>query len=132
MNSNQKRFSTSLWPAEFLSPKYLLRWAILISILYALASATGLREFTPILNGTMGSVSAGWQISALLGLCYIFLYLGFVLLVPILLLAAGLLLLWQEVFQRTAIGARSNDEPRTNTSAKDPLRHLALHNRSRH
>ncbi len=88
----------SLWRADFLSPKDLLRRAALITIFFWLADFAGLREFTSILNGTMGSVELGWRTSVFLGLGYIFLYLAFVLLVPILLLATLVLFIWRKNF----------------------------------
>ena len=39
----------------------------------------------------MDSMALGWQSSAFLGLLYIFFYLAFILVVPMLLIAAGLL-----------------------------------------
>jgi hypothetical protein len=85
----------SLWRADFFSPKDFIRRAIFITFLFVLAELFGLKEFTSILNGTTGSVVIGWTTSALLGLSYIFLYLAFVLLVPVLLLAATILVLWR-------------------------------------
>lgn len=84
-----------LWRAEFLSPKDLVKRAILITIVFGIAHLAGLKEFTTVLNGTMGSVQLGFGISAFLGLSYVFLYLAFVLGVPILLLAAALLAAWK-------------------------------------
>jgi hypothetical protein len=65
--------------------------------LYGIASAFGLREFTSVLNGTMGSVALGWHMSMFLGLLYIVSYLAFVLGTPTLLIAAGILILWRKV-----------------------------------
>jgi len=73
---------------------------VLIAFLYAIVTIAGLREYTSILSGTVGSVRFGWQISALLGFGYIFVYLAFVLLAPILLIAAVLLWSWQKLRQR--------------------------------
>lgn len=87
----------ALWRADFLSPKDLVRRALLLALLYALVSAFGLREFTSILNGTMGSVSLGWHLSLFFGLLYIVSYLAFVLGTPTLLIAAGILFLWKRV-----------------------------------
>jgi hypothetical protein len=84
-----------LWRAEFLSPKDLTKRAILITVVYIIAHAAGLKEFTTVLNGTIGSVQLGFGISAFLGLSYVFAYLAFVLLVPILLLAAAMLAAWK-------------------------------------
>ena len=87
----------SIWRAEFLSPKDLVRRALVIAVLYFVLSAFGLREFTTLLNGTMGSVSLGWHMSLFLGLLYIVSYLAFVLGAPTLLIAAGILLLWKKI-----------------------------------
>ena len=87
----------ALWHARLFSPKDLVRRAVVISMLFAIAHLAGLREFTSILNGTVGSVQLGWGVSAFLGLVYITIYLAFVLLMPMLLLAAGLLLLWRRL-----------------------------------
>ena len=67
----------------------------------------GFREFTGVLNGTIGSLALGWNLSAFLAVIYIVLYLAFVVLVPILILAAGIL----------AIGQRFL-APRTKSPAK--------------
>jgi hypothetical protein len=87
----------ALWQADFLSPKDLVRRALVIALAYFIVSAFGLREFTSILNGTVGSVSLGWHTSAFLGLLYIISYLAFVLITPTMLIAAGILLLWKKI-----------------------------------
>jgi hypothetical protein len=87
----------SFWRADFLSPKDLVRRALLLAVLYGVVSAFGLREFTTILNGTMGSVALGWHLSAFFGLLYIASYLAFVLGTPTMLIAAGILFLWKKV-----------------------------------
>jgi hypothetical protein len=86
-----------VWRADFLSPKDLVRRALVIAVLYFIVSAFGLREFTSILNGTIGSVSLGWQMSLFLGLLYIISYLAFVLGTPTMLIAAGILFLWKKI-----------------------------------
>jgi hypothetical protein len=87
----------SIWRADFLSPKDLVRRALVIALIYGVVSAFGLREFTSILNGTMGSVALGWRMSAFLGLLYIFSYLAFVLITPTMLIAAGILTVWKRL-----------------------------------
>lgn len=77
--------------AEFLSPRDLLQRALGISGLFLLAHLAGLREFTSVLNGTIGSLAAGWKLSGFLALIYILLYLAFVIVVPVLILAAAIL-----------------------------------------
>jgi len=81
--------------AEFLSARDLLQRAGAISVLFLVAHVAGLREFTSVLNGTVGSVAAGWKLSSFLAVIYILLYLAFVILVPILILAAMILAVGQ-------------------------------------
>ena len=82
--------------APFLSPKDLVQRAIAISVIYLLLHVAGLREFTSVLNGTVGSVALGWKLSGILAAIYIIFYLAFVVLVPIMILAALILAGWQK------------------------------------
>ena len=86
----------AFWRADFLSAKDLVRRAAVISVVYLVAQLIGLREFTTVLTGTAGSVQLGWRMSAFLGLLYLCIYLAFVLLVPMLLIAATLLALYRK------------------------------------
>lgn len=88
----------ALWRAEFCSPKDFVRRAMMITVIYLGANVAGLREFTTMLNGTMGSVELGWWVSACFGIAYVLIYLAFVLLVPMLLLAAAFLAAWKRIF----------------------------------
>jgi len=56
-----------------------------------IAEIAGLREYTTFLSGTAANPEAGLRWSSFLGMVYIVLYLGFVVVAPILILAAGLL-----------------------------------------
>jgi hypothetical protein len=86
--------------AEFLSPRDLLQRAGAISTLFLVAYLAGLREFTSVLNGTIGSLAVGWNLSAFLSVIYIVLYLMFVVLVPILILAAVILAVGRRCVQK--------------------------------
>jgi len=77
--------------AEFLSPKDLLQRAGAISALFLIMHLARFQEFTGVLNGTIGSLTLGWNLSAFLAVIYIVFYLAFILLVPILILAAVIL-----------------------------------------
>lgn len=77
------------------SPGYLLEWAALLTVLFIIAHIIGLRQFTSVLNGTIGSTSLSWQTASFLGVAYVLVYLGFVIVVPVLVLAAGFLKLWE-------------------------------------
>ena len=87
----------AVWRAKFFSPKDFVRRALILTLLFALGHVFGLKEFTSVLNGTTGSMALGWTTSALLGLTYVLLYLGFVLLVPIFLLTAAILFVWHRI-----------------------------------
>jgi hypothetical protein len=86
--------------AEFLSAKDMLQRAAAISGLFLLVHLAGFREFTGILNGTIGSLALGWGLSTFLAVIYILLYLAFVILVPVLVLAAVILVAWQRLHQK--------------------------------
>lgn len=94
------------------SAQYFLEWAAMLTILFIIVQLAGLREFTSVLNGTIGSTSLSWQTASFLGAAYIFVYLGFVLGVPILILGAGILKLWQ----RSIASKKLPDEPGSNTA----------------
>jgi len=96
MNKGFWQKSRELWRAELFSPKGFVQRAILICVAFAVVHLLGLREFTSVLNGTTGSVEMGRGESAMLGFIYILSYLAFVLLVPILLLAAAIFAGWKK------------------------------------
>ncbi|HEU5069547.1 MAG TPA: hypothetical protein VFV96_03930 [Verrucomicrobiae bacterium] len=81
--------------ADFLSPKDFVRHAGLLVLLFVVAHVGGLREFTTIISGTMAEPRFGSDVCALLGLGYAALYFATVVLAPILLIAAGVLKLWE-------------------------------------
>jgi hypothetical protein len=86
--------------AEFLSAKDMIQRAAAITGLFLVMHFAGFREFTGILNGTIGSLALGWGFSTFLAVFYIVLYLAFVILVPVLLLAAAILKVWQRLRQK--------------------------------
>ena len=87
--------------AKFLSPRDMIQRAAAISGLFLLVHLAGFREFTGILNGTIGSLALGWGLSTFLAVIYIALYLAFVILVPVLLLAAAILMAWQRFHRKS-------------------------------
>ena len=106
MKRNPWQRLRAAWHAEFLSPKDLMRRAVVLGLLFAAAHVSGLREFTSVLNGTTGSVALSWETAAFLGVLYVLAYLGVVVLAPILLLAAAVSLTWRKL-------GPSKDEART-------------------
>lgn len=84
--------SAKLWQSEFLSPKYLLLRALTLFALFLLVQLAGMREYTIFLSGTAASPEVGLKLSAFYGMIYISLYIGTVVVAPILVLAAGVLM----------------------------------------
>jgi hypothetical protein len=97
VNGNAFRKVCAALRAEWLSPKDFVRHAILISLAFGVVQACGLREYTSVLNGTTGSLGVSWQMAAALGMIYVLVYLGFVLVVPTLLLAAVISKGWRRL-----------------------------------
>jgi len=89
--------------AKFLSAKDMLQRAAATSGLFLLVHLAGFREFTGVLNGTIGSLALGWNLSAFLAVIYILLYLAFVILVPVLILAAVILAIRRRCIQKVEI-----------------------------
>ena len=88
------RFLCRLWKAEIFSPTALTVRAVTITVLFCASELLGLREYTTFLSGTSANVNLGWHTASVLGLIHLLLYVGFILLVPISLIAAGLLAAW--------------------------------------
>jgi len=86
--------------AEFLSVRDLLQRAGAIGGVFLVLHLAGFREFTGVLNGTIGSLTLGWNLSAFLAIIYIVFYLAFVILVPVLVLAAFILKIWQQYIRK--------------------------------
>jgi len=89
------------------SPGYFLEWAAFLTVLFILANLAGLREFTSVLNGTIGSTSLDWQTAAFLGAVYVLIYLAFVIFVPVLIFGALIL----KIGRRVAAKKGVMDEP---------------------
>lgn len=96
--------------AEFLSARDLLQRAAVISVLFLAVHLAGFREFTGVLNGTIGSLALGWNLSAFLAVIYIVFYLAFVILVPILILAAVILAMGRRCVQKAESSRITSDE----------------------
>ena len=101
MNMKWSQGLGRFWRADVFSPRGLLWRALVISAVYLAVDLAGLRDYTSVLNGTVGSAAAGWKTSAVFGLTYLVIYMAFVLLVPILILAAGILALGARLRRRS-------------------------------
>jgi len=93
-----KFFSCRATPKGSLpSPAYFLQWAALLFALFLITNLADMREFTSVLNGTVGSTSLDWQTASFLGAAYVMTYLAFILGAPTLIIAAGILVLWRKI-----------------------------------
>lgn len=94
MNSRFALFHRIL-DAEAFTSKALVTLAMIITVLFTISNIIGLKEYTSFLSGTSANIHLSWETVAFLGCVHLLLYLGFILLVPIFLIAAGLLLAWK-------------------------------------
>ena len=95
-------FLRRLWQAETFSPMAFALRAIVITVLFSVSELLGLREYTTFLSGTSANVNLSWQTASVLGLIHLLLYVGFILLVPVSLITAGLLAAWARWVRRAA------------------------------
>ena len=102
-----------LWKAEAFSPQGILVRAMIISILFTISQLLGLQEYTTVLSGTSANINLSGRTAALLGCIHLFLYVGFILLVPILLITAGLLAAWNRRNRRRNFSEEETVEPPT-------------------
>lgn len=101
------------WRAEAFSPTAFVVRAIVIALFFCVSELLGLKEYTTFLSGTSANLNVSWQTAATLGLIHLLLYVGFILLVPIFLITAGLLFIWNRWILRQQSG-----EPVRSTSAE--------------
>lgn len=101
MKNKLIRWLAHFWRAEFFSPRGFVLRALAIVTVFIVAHLAGWREYTSILNGTVGPGSAGRELSTAFGVTYVLAYLGVVVIVPVFILAAGILAVWQR--RRTGI-----------------------------
>jgi hypothetical protein len=85
-----------VWKADAFSPTAFVARAAIIAACYCLSELIGLREYTTFLSGTSANLNVSWQTAATLGLIHLLLYVAFILLVPVSLITAGLLMLWNK------------------------------------
>src|SRR5437763_4949693 len=93
MNSIHQSLSR-FWKADTFSPEAFVLRAVLICMLYTVSCFFGLQEYTSFLSGTFAGGNLSWQTAATLGMIHLLLHVGFILLVPISLITAGLLAAW--------------------------------------
>lgn len=73
------------------SPARFLAAALVLTLLYLVLEAAGLRPMTSILSGALPPGAVSLESAAALGLFYVGVYLGFTVMVPVLCLASLIL-----------------------------------------
>jgi hypothetical protein len=123
MTSTKRNRLTELVCAPLFSPAWLLGRALLLVIFYAACHVAGLREHVTFLSGTSASPHTSVNSSATLGVVYLVAYFGFVLVVPIFLIAATLLICTRRLFLSES-GARDLIATGTASPAPQQVRSL--------
>ncbi|TFH13790.1 MAG: hypothetical protein E4H02_11155 [Lentisphaerales bacterium] len=83
---------------ELLSPRGFLKRAAVLTVVFAVFHVAGLREMTSFLCGMAPMTGGAAKLSALMGLGYVVSYLGFIVIVPILVIASALLLVSSRIW----------------------------------
>jgi hypothetical protein len=89
-SSRENRIRRAL-RSRALSPVGLLLRALLIGLIFCICEGCGLRQHATFLSGTTAIPGANLHLSTFLGAIYLATYFAFVLLAPILVIAAVLL-----------------------------------------
>ena len=91
--------------------------AALIALVYGVLHLMGLREYTSILSGTAPTGDPNDYLAMALGVAYVLVHLAFVLIAPVLVLAAGILRGLEHLVARSRSGERGGrGNGRTNGS----------------
>ncbi len=105
--------------APVLSPRGFAARAALIALVYTLLHLAGLREYASILSGTAPTGDPNDYLAMALGMTYVLVHLAFVLIAPVLVLAAGILRGLEHVVARSRWGERDGSgNGRTNGSGE--------------
>ena len=99
-----------VWKAQTFSPTAFVARAVIITVLFCASELLGLREYTTFLSGTSANVNLNWSLASALGLIHLLLYVGFILLAPVMLIAAGLIAAWNR-WRNGPVVCRSNPGP---------------------
>ncbi len=99
-------FLRRVWKADAFSPTAFVVRAMMVAALYGASELAGLREYTTFLSGTSANLNVSWHTATTLGLIHLLLYVGFILVVPLCLLTAGLLGVWSRWTARRTLPKR--------------------------
>lgn len=77
--------------SPFLSPAGLLVRAGAAALAYWILHLAGLRDYATVLSGGLPSADASPGVASILGMLYVLFYFGWVVAVPVMVLASGIL-----------------------------------------
>jgi hypothetical protein len=93
---NLFRLLRHVWNSDPFSPTAFVVRAVILAGAYCVVELAGLREYTTFLSGTSANLNMSWHTAATLGLIHLLFYMAFIFVVPISLITAGLLVLWNK------------------------------------
>ena len=88
--------SKGFFGAPVYSPRGLIVRGVILALFFGICEIAGLREHTTFISGTPTEAGSNVNASSILGVVYLAAYFGFVLMTPILVIAAVLLAMWQK------------------------------------
>ena len=91
MKGRKRRADSGFFGAPFFTPRGLLLRALLLGLVFLILHVAGLRRYTGVISGTAMMIAGSTRTALIAGACYILSYFAFVLLAPILGIAAGIL-----------------------------------------
>lgn len=84
--------------SPFFSPVGLLVRAAALAVVYGGLHLAGLRDYATVLSGGLPSADASPGVASVLGMVYVLFYFGWIIAVPVLVLASGILLALGRIF----------------------------------
>ncbi|MSR64808.1 MAG: hypothetical protein EXS18_03395 [Verrucomicrobiae bacterium] len=103
MSETRRVWYRSLIPVGLFTAKGLLLRAALIAIAFLVCHALGLREYTSIICGQSLTGNVADKLPTALGCIYLVLYFLFVLVVPIMVIAVGLIFVGEKWMKRNSV-----------------------------
>jgi len=93
-----------IWRAPMFSPTGLLTRAVLLTVIYLVLHLAGWRENTSILCGTAPTGNLSDRYAEVYGVIYVLFYFAVMVLVPILVIAAGMLAIVARCSKSSTLG----------------------------
>lgn len=92
MRDKRTSWVRRVFGGSIFSPKGLLAWAVILGVVFLACHLAGLREYTTIISGTAPTGDVSDRVAPALAAAYVVVYLAFIIVAPILVLAAGIFL----------------------------------------